>query len=418
MSIYPVLQKKGKKRIYKMKAERKIYLDYNATTPLHPEVKKTLVESFELYGNPSSLHTPGRLALENIEQARKSIAALINAYPDEIIFTGGGSESNNTVLKYVVCSPNKGCSGGCCSKAGKNEIITTAIEHPSIISTMEFIREQGGNAVFLGVDSSGRVDTGELEGAISEKTALISVMMANNETGTIQDIKKIAKIGKERGILVHTDAVQAAGKIPIDVKELGVDYLSLSGHKIYAPKGIGILYARRKAPYCPFIHGGHQEAGRRAGTLNNMGIIGMGKAAELVLSEMADETRRLKSMRDRLREGIAGSIPDITINGDQENILPNTLNVSFAGAEGESILLYLDMEGIAVSTGSACSSDSLDPSHVLLAIGLGPELAHGSIRFSLGRENTEGDIDYVLEKLPPIISKIRKMSSVYSGGKR
>ncbi len=401
-----------------MDGKKNIYLDNNATTPIHPEVKKAIIESFDLYGNPSSLHTPGRLAMEKIVEARKNIARMINAGPEEIIFTAGGSESNNTVLKYVVCSPNKGCAGGCCSKAGRNEIITTAIEHPSIISTMDFIREQGGNPVVLGVDSTGKIDLEELEASITEKTALISVMMANNEIGTIQDIKKIAAIGKKHGVLVHTDAVQAAGKIPIDVKELGVDYLSISGHKIYAPKGTGVLYVRQKAPYCPFIHGGHQEEGRRAGTLNNMGIIGMGKAAELVSAEMESESRRLKALREKLKEGIVKTIPDITVNGHPEDVLPNTVNISFAGAEGESILLYLDMEGIAVSTGSACSSDSLDPSHVLLAVGLGPELAHGSIRFSLGRENSESDIDYVLEKLPPIISRIRSMSTIYAGGRK
>ncbi len=401
-----------------MSESKKIYMDYNATTPIRQEVKEALIESFDLYGNPSSLHTPGRLATEKIVEARINIAKLINAEPDEIIFTAGGSESNNTVLKYVVCSPNKGCSGGCCSKAGRDQIITTAIEHPSIISTMDFIKDQGGTPVMLGVDSKGKIDLKELEESITDKTALISVMMANNEIGTIQDIKEIARIGKKHGVLVHTDAVQAAGKIPIDVKDLGVDYLSLSGHKIYAPKGIGILYARRKAPYCPFIHGGHQEDGRRAGTLNNLGIIGFGRAAELALKEIDMEYKTMQRLRDRLKAGIVKSVPDITVNGHETDVLPNTLNVSFAGAEGESILLYLDMEGIAVSTGSACSSDSLEPSQVLLSIGLGPELAHGSIRFSLGRENTESDIDYVIEKLPPVIAKIRKMSTAYTGGKK
>jgi cysteine desulfurase len=268
------------------------------------------------------------------------------------------------------------------------------------------------------VNRDGKVDFNELENRITDKTGLISIMMANNETGTVQDIKKLVEIGKRRGVLVHTDAVQAAGKIKIDVKELGVDYLSLSGHKIYAPKGIGILFAKKGVPYCPFIHGGHQENGRRAGTSNNLGIIGMGKAAEVVMQEMDEECKKLAFLRDKLRDGIVKTVPDITVNGDQKDILPNTLNVSFRGAEGESILLYLDIEGIAVSTGSACSSDSLEPSHVLMALGLNAELAHGSVRFSLGRDNSESDIDYVLEKLPPIIAKIRSMSTVYKGEKK
>lgn len=397
---------------------KNIYLDYNATTPIHPEVKKVLIDSFDLYGNPSSLHSPGRSANSKIEEARESIAKLIKADPDEIIFTAGGSESNNTVLKYVVCNPAKGCEGSCCSLGGRNEIITTVIEHPSIISTIDFLSEQGGSVVLLDVDKYGKVDINQLEDKISGKTALVSVMMANNEIGTIQNIKQIAEIAKAHGALMHTDAVQALGKLPIDVKSLGVDYLSISGHKVYAPKGIGVLYVKKGAPYCPFIHGGHQEDGRRAGTLNNFGIIGFGKAAEIALADMDSEYVKIKQLRDKLKKGIIESIPDIKINGHPQDCLPNTLNVSFIGAEGESILLYLDLEGIAVSTGSACSSDSLEPSAVLLATGVGPELAHGSIRFSLGRENTEEDIDYVLEKLPKVIERIRKMSTIYDGGKK
>ena len=397
---------------------KNIYLDYNATTPIHPEVKKVLIESFDLYGNPSSIHTPGRKANIKIAEARESIAKLINADPEEIIFTAGGSESNNTVLKYIICNPARGCDKSCCSLGGRNEIITSVVEHPSIISTIDFIQQQGGNVQLLDVDEYGKVRIDQLREKISSKTALVTVMMANNEIGTIQNIREIAGIAKENGALMHTDAVQAVGKLPIDVKSLGVDYLSLSGHKIYAPKGIGVLYVRKGAPYCPFIHGGHQEEGRRAGTLNNIGIIGLGKAAEIAMRDIDEEYRTLKSLKERLKKGIIKNIPDIRINGHPEDCLPNTLNVSFTGAEGESILLYLDLEGIAVSTGSACSSDSLDPSPVLLATGLGPELAHGSIRFSLGRENTEEDIDYVIEKLTAIIAKIRKMSSIYSGGKK
>ena len=397
---------------------KNIYLDYNATTPIHPEVKEVLVESFDLYGNPSSLHSPGRAASSRIAEARENIARLINADPEEIIFTAGGSESNNTVLKYIVCNPAAGCDKTCCSLGGRNEIITTVIEHPSIISTLDFIKSQGGSVVLLDVDKYGKIDMDQLKTSISGKTALVSVMMANNEIGTIQNIREIAETAKANGVLMHTDAVQALGKLKIDVKSLGVDYMSLSGHKIYAPKGIGVLYVRKGAPYCPFIHGGHQEDGRRAGTLNNIGIIGFGKAAEIALRDLDSEYRKLKTLRDKLKKGIIDRIPDVKVNGHPDDCLPNTLNVSFEGAEGESILLYLDLDGIAVSTGSACSSDSLEPSAVLLATGLGPELAHGSIRFSLGRENTEEDIDYVLEKLPVIIERIRKMSTIYSGGKK
>ena len=397
---------------------KNIYLDYNATTPIHPEVKEVLVESFDLYGNPSSLHSPGRAASSRIAEARENIARLINADPEEIIFTAGGSESNNTVLKYIVCNPAAGCDKTCCSLGGRNEIITTVIEHPSIISTLDFIKSQGGSVVLLDVDKYGKIDMDQLKTSISGKTALVSVMMANNEIGTIQNIREIAETAKANGVLMHTDAVQALGKLKIDVKSLGVDYMSLSGHKIYAPKGIGVLYVRKGAPYCPFIHGGHQEDGRRAGTLNNIGIIGFGKAAEIALRDLDSEYRKLKTLRDKLKKGIIDRIPDVKVNGHPDDCLPNTLNVSFEGAEGESILLYLDLDGIAVSTGSACSSDSLEPSAVLLATGLDPELAHGSIRFSLGRENTEEDIDYVLEKLPVIIERIRKMSTIYSGGKK
>ena len=273
-------------------------------------------------------------------------------------------------------------------------------------------------AHYLSVDEYGKIDPDELDQTITDRTALISVMMANNEIGTTQDIKLMADIARKHNILFHTDAVQAVGKIPVDVKDLGVDFLSFSGHKIYGPKGIGVLYVRNGAPYCPFIHGGHQETGRRAGTENTLGIIGLGKAVEAAAAEMGPLEKRLGHLRDRLKQGIIEKIPDIRINGHPEDCLPQTLNVSFYGAEGEAILLYLDMEGICVSTGSACASGSLDPSHVLLATGLGPELAHGSIRFSLGRGNTEEDVDYVLEKLPGIIDKIRNMSTVYKGGKR
>ena len=387
-------------------SERLVYMDYNATTPLHPEVKKTLAEAFEIYGNASSMHASGRLAGEKVAEAREITARFIGAQPEEIIFTGGGSESNNTVLNMIDCG-----SGMCsCVAKGRRGIVTTAIEHPSIMSTAEFLRHKGVPVSFVSVDATGKINMEELEAAISDQTALVSIIMGNNEIGTLQDIPAITRLAHERGALMHTDAVQTLGKIPVDVRELGVDFLSFSAHKLYGPKGVGILYVRKGAPFCTFIHGGHQEDGRRAGTYNTLGIIGLGKAMELAAREMEEEVTKLWSLRERLREGLLDAIPDIHVNGHPTDTLPGTLNVSFRGAEGEAILLYLDVNGIQVSTGSACASGSLDPSHVLLATGVETELAHGSIRFSLGRETTDADVDYVLDKLPPIMRKLRSMS--------
>ena len=394
-------------------ADKIIYLDHNATTPLHPEVIKELESSFKLYGNPSSMHSLGRESRKKIEKAREITASIINADPDEIVFVGSGSEANNTVLNLIICR-GKLCRGILFSRS---EIITTQIEHPAIMDTSKCLNKQGVKVHFLHVDKYGKVDTNELKELISDKTAIVSVMMANNEIGTIQDIKKIAQIAHDNGALIHTDAVQAVGKIPVNVQDLNVDFLSFSGHKIYGPKGVGVLYVRYSSPFCPFIHGGHQETGRRAGTENTLGIIGLGKAVEMAMHEFDDLNTHYKLLKNKLKTGIEKNIPDVKINGHPEDCLPQTLNVSFIGAEGEAILLYLDLAGIAVSTGSACASGSLDPSHVLLATGLGPELAHGSIRMSLGRGNTEEDIDYVLEKLPQVIEKIRKMSTVYKGAK-
>ena len=388
----------------------RVYMDHSATTPLHPEVEEELKSNFGLFGNPSSMHSFGREARRKIEDAREKVAGLIDADVASIIFTGGGSESNNTVLKVVTCS-----DATCVHcPANRKQIITSTIEHPSVLNTVQTLDSRGIPATYIDVDETGTVDLARLEAEVSERSALVSVMMANNEIGTIQNIKKVTEIAHKHGALVHTDAVQAVGKIPVSIRELGVDFLSFSGHKLYGPKGVGVLYARRDAPYCTFIHGGHQENGRRAGTLNNLGIIGLGKAVELAKGEMEEREKRIAGLKARLRKGIDKSIPDIHVNGDQENCLAGTLNVSFRGAEGEAILLYLDLEGIAVSTGSACASGSLDPSHVLLATGVDAELAHGSIRFSIGAFNTEEEVDYVLDKLPRVIEKIRTMSTVYS----
>lgn len=388
--------------------DRLVYMDHNATTPLHPEVKKTLSEAVDLFGNPSSMHQYGREARSRIEEARESIARFINAEADDIVFVGSGSEANNTVLNLFPCP------SACCTRKreGRVEVIATKIEHPCVLETSRCLGVRGVDVHFLNVDATGKIDLNQLKSLLSDDTALVSVMMANNEIGTIQDIKMIAKLVHDTGAFCHTDAVQAVGKIPVDVRDLDVDFLSFSAHKIYGPKGVGALYVRRGVHYCPFIHGGHQEKGRRAGTENTLGILGLAKAIEMREKEMREEEVRLTALKKRLQSGIESRIPDIHINGHPEDALYSTLNVSFERVEGEAILLYLDLEGIMVSTGSACSSGSLDPSHVLLATGASAELAHGSIRFSLGRDNTEADVDYVVEKLAGIIKKLRAMSTV------
>jgi cysteine desulfurase len=390
-------------------SERSIYLDHNATTPLHPEVVKALTEAMVVFGNPSSMHGFGRAARELVEEAREKVASLIGALPEEIIFVGSGSEGNNTVLSIMGCQSTN-CS---CDREHKAHIITTAIEHPCILETSHCMEGRGARVTYLGVDRYGKISLDELRDSITNQTGIISVMMANNEIGTIQDIREAAKIAHEKGVFFHTDAVQAFGKIPIDVHDLDVDFLTMSGHKIYGPKGVGALYVKRGVPFCPLIHGGHQERGRRAGTENTLGIVGLGKAVEMRALEMDEEAKRIAVLRNTLKQGIEARIPDISCNGHPTDSIMNTLNVSFAGAEGESILLYLDLEGIAVSTGSACASGSLDPSHVLMATKVPVEQAHGSIRMSLGRENTMEDVDYVLDKLPAIISRIRDMSTAY-----
>ncbi len=391
---------------------RFVYMDYNATTPLHPEVKKAMIADLEVYANASSMHESGRRARGRVEKSRKAVADLIGTRdPETIYFTSGGSESNNTVFAAMYEIGRK-------AGAGRRKIITTAIEHPCVLNSAIHLRDEGFPVVFIGVDSRGRIDLAalerELDPARSEggPSLLVSVMAANNEIGTVEDIGRVAALARAAGAFFHTDATQAVGKMPVDVEAWDVDYLTMSCHKIYGPKGIGALYARNKAPLVPLIRGGHQEKGVRAGTYNNLGILGFGVAAEYARAELADYGRRVGGLRERLRAGIVGKVPQIRVNGHQREFLPNTLNVSFPGAEGEAILLSLDMEGIEVSTGSACASGSLEPSHVLMATGVGPELAHGSIRFSLGRGTTEEEVDYVLEKLPPIIARLRRMSTV------
>lgn len=381
----------------------RIYLDYNATTPMSPEVLDFYKDQLSLYANASSLHEDGRRAKKEIEIARKNVADLVNVLPEEIIFTSGGSESNNTVFNTMI---NLG------KKLGKNLIVTTEIEHPCVLEASKRLADFGMEVVYLPVDEYGLVKEDEYKAALERNPLLVSVMTANNEIGTVQDIKKLAQLAHEKGALFHTDAVQAAGKIPVDLKDWGVDYATFSGHKIYGPKGVGALFVKTGCKIEPLIRGGHQEKGYRAGTYNAPSIAAYGKAAELAKADIEHYTTHTKALREKLKNGLLEKIPNIKINGHPEKVLPNTLDVSFPGAEGEAILLHLDLLGVDVSTGSACASGSLEPSHVLMATGLGPELAHGSIRFSFGKYNTESDVDYILEKVPPVIDKLRKMSTL------
>lgn len=381
----------------------RIYLDYNATTPMSPEVLDFYKDQLSLYANASSLHEDGRRAKKEIEIARKNVADLVNVLPEEIIFTSGGSESNNTVFNTMI---NLG------KKLGKNLIVTTEIEHPCVLEASKRLADFGMEVVYLPVDEYGLVKEDEYKAALERKPLLVSVMTANNEIGTVQDIKTLAKLAHEKGALFHTDAVQAAGKIPVDLKDWGVDYATFSGHKIYGPKGVGALFVKTGCKIEPLIRGGHQEKGYRAGTYNAPSIAAYGKAAELAKADIEHYTTHTKALREKLKNGLLEKIPNIKVNGHPENVLPNTLDVSFPGAEGEAILLHLDLLGVDVSTGSACASGSLEPSHVLMATGLGPELAHGSIRFSFGKYNTEKDVDYILEKFPPVIDRLRKMSTL------
>ena len=383
---------------------KRIYLDYNSTTPLSKEVLAFYTKELECYANASSLHEEGRFESKKIDQARKEVAELVNAGAQEIIFTSGGSESNNSVFNAMVDESKK---------RGRNTIITTAIEHPFIMESSKRLAEFFGMKVmYLPVDSDGVVQLDAYRDALAKKPLLVSIMCANNEIGTVQDIKALCAMAHEKGALFHTDAVQAAGKIPVDARGWDIDYATFSAHKIYAPKGVGALFVKKGAPIEPLIRGGHQEHGIRAGTYNAPAIAAYGYAARLAREELnayAEHTGRLRAL---LRDGLLQRVPEIKINGHAQKVLPNTLSVSFPGAEGEAILLHLDLLGIAVSTGSACASGSLEPSHVLMAAGLGPELAHGSIRFSLGKYTTQQEVEYVLEKVPQVIQKLRSMSSV------
>ena len=386
----------------------KYYFDNAATTPVREEVLQEILPYFrEYYGNASSIYSIAKESKKALEAARAKVAAAIGATPDEIYFTAGGSESDNMALRGVVNA----------SKKEKKHIITTKIEHHAILHTAEFLETKGVDVTYLSVDEFGKISLEELENAICPETVLISVMFANNEIGTIQPIAEIGEIAKKHGVLFHTDAVQAVGHVPIDVEKLQVDLLSISGHKLGAPKGIGAIYIRKGTRISPLIFGGAQEKKLRAGTENIAGIVGLGKAAELAVAEMEETTKKLTALRDKLIHGILESIPDSRLNGHPTDRLPGNCNISFSYIEGESLLLLLDALGIAASSGSACTSGSLDPSHVLMAIGLPHEIAHGSLRLTIDRENTEEQVDFILEKLPGLVQRLRDMSPVYPGKK-
>lgn len=377
------------------------YFDNNATTQVAPEVLEAMLPFLrERWGNPSSAYSFGHQLTRDLDAARAQVAALINAEPREIIFTGCGTESINTALHSALAAFPQ-----------KRHILTTAVEHSATIKYCGFLQKQGYEVTLLPVNGEGALDLALLEKSIRPDTALVSVMWANNETGVLFPVQAIAAICQRKGVLFHTDAVQVAGKLPIDVKAVGVDFLSLSAHKLHAPKGIGLLYVKRQAKYLPYLFGGGQERGRRGGTENVAGIVAFGRAAEVAMSRLEEENTRVRALRDRLEAGILAAIPGATLNGGPEPRLPNTTNIAFEGVEAEGILLLLDQAGVCASSGSACTTGSLDPSHVLLAMGCGAARARGSLRFSLGFYTTGEQVDYVLKCLPPIVQKLQTFAT-------
>jgi len=383
-----------------------IYLDHNATTPCDIEVVDEMKKwHSELFFNPSSIYTPSQKTKQAIDEARAKIAKFLDALPEEIIFTSGGTESNNTaIIGTALLKKNQG-----------NHIITSLIEHHAVLNTCKFLEKQFGFQItYLPVDRYGLVDPDDVKKAITDKTILISIMGANNEIGTIEPVEEIGKIARENGITFHCDGVQLAGKIPVSMKKMNVDFFSLSGHKFYGPKGTGILYVRKGTKYRSILYGGHQEKGLRPGTENVPGIMGLAKACEIAERKMAEDSSKEKELRDKLEKMFLERIPEMIVNGHPEKRLYNTLNICVKYVEGESMLLHLDFEGICASSGSACTSGSLEPSHVLLALGIPPEVAHGSLRFSLGRANTMADIEKTAEVLPGIVEKLRKISPFWN----
>ncbi|WP_210394775.1 cysteine desulfurase NifS [Motiliproteus sediminis] len=384
-----------------------IYLDNNATTRVDPEVLNTMLPYFtELFGNPSSMHSFASGVGRAVAQAREQLRLLLGAaYDTEVIFTSCGTESDSTaILSAIKANPDR------------NEIITTVVEHPAVLALCDQLEKDGYTVHKLGVDSKGRLDLEQYASLLSPRVAVVSVMWANNETGTLFPVETMAKMARDAGVLFHTDAVQAVGKVPIDLKHSCIDMLSLSGHKLHAPKGIGVLYLRRGTRFRPLLRGGHQERGRRAGTENCAAIVGLGKAAELAMAHLTEENTRVKALRDHLEAGLLAAIPHAFVTGDPDNRLPNTANIAFEYVEGEAILMLLNRAGIAASSGSACTSGSLEPSHVMRAMDIPYTAAHGSIRFSLSRDNTKADIERVIEVMPGIIAKLREMSPYWKDG--
>lgn len=380
---------------------KRIYFDHNATTPVRGEVLQAMLPFFrETFGNPSSVHRFGREAHQALEAARSQVASAIRARPEEIVFTGGGTEADNLALQGAAAAN---------AKKGKH-IITSRIEHHAVLRACQFLEKQGCPVTYLPVGRDGRVGIEDLRAAVRKDTVLITIMAANNETGVLQPIREIGALARERGILFHTDAVQALGKIPIAVDDIPADLVSLSAHKIYGPKGVGALFIRKGTRVQPLVYGGHHEHGKRAGTENVAGIVGFGKACELAASELKEESDRLTLLRNRLCSDIGSAIESVLLNGHPAERLPNTLNLSFAYVEGEAIVLGMDMQGVAVATGSACTSGTLEPSHVLTAMGVEPALAQGSIRFSLGRDNTLEDLAFAVPALAEVVARLRAMS--------
>ena len=381
-------------------AVKTIYFDNNATTSVAPEVFEAMTPFLtRLYGNPSSIHTFGGQVMAHVDTARERLAALLGAQPSELIFTSCGTESDNAALRSALYTNPQ-----------RDKLVISQVEHPAILNVALDLERQGYHVERLPVDANGRLDLEKAQRFIDDRTAIVSIMWANNETGNLQPVKELAELAHRHGALFHTDAVQAVGKVPMDLSEGWVDFLSLSGHKLHAPKGVGALYVKRGVRFHPFVLGGHQETGRRAGTENVASIVGLGKAAELADKNISHENTVVRALRDRLESGLVAAVPNTRVNGDIEHRLPNTTNISFEYIEGESILMLLDQHGICASSGSACTTGSLEPSHVLRAMGLPYTAAHGAIRFSLSRYNTKEEVDFVLEKLPPIIARLREIS--------
>jgi cysteine desulfurase len=390
-------------------SESLIYLDHNATTPTDPRVVEAMEPYFtERFGNPSSPYQLAAASRAVVERSRESAADALGCKPREILFTSGGTESDNAAIKGVAFSRFN----------NRGHIVTSAVEHHAVLHTVEYLRDRFGfDATFVGVDSDGAIDPAEVQAACRPDTILITIMLANNEVGTLQPVAEIGRIARERGVLMHTDAVQAVGKIPVDVETLGVDLLSLSSHKIYGPKGVGALYVRRGVKLDPLSHGGRHEWNQRAGTENVPGIVGLARALEICVESMDEEGTRLSALTDALERGIRERISDVSVNGHPIRRLPGTLNVALHYVEGESVVLALDMEGIAASTGSACTTDSAEPSHVLSAMGIPPNTAQGSVRFGLGRSTTDSDVQTLLDVLPGIVERLRSMSPLYKKGR-